>query len=310
MNPYSYERNKVQAELTVRQEKGKWRRYAVQFPPTYSTPNLKDSAVVGEYYEPRIASGAPLAILIHGIGDSSVIPCRLLARTLVGTGVACFILYLVFHSSRLPESMKNRILALSAEEWFEAYQLSVINVCQVMDWAASRKELDPRETAVFGISFGGFVSAITMGIDDRIKAGVFVLAGGNGEKMAKLSNPNRYRSYSRGDSEYQEIQESYSRYLSEVAENGFENAIPARKSFLTDPMTFAAYLRGRPLLMINARHDEYIPRETALDFWEACGRPPIKWFPTGHATLWLLYPLVKHHVVNFLRSHLRVPGKS
>jgi fermentation-respiration switch protein FrsA (DUF1100 family) len=52
-------------------------------------------------------------------------------------------------------------------------------------------------------------------------------------------------------------------------------------------MTFAPYLRERPILMINALWDEFIPRQATLDFWKACGKPDIKWFPAAHATIWL-----------------------
>jgi len=45
-----------------------------------------------------------------------------------------------------------------------------------------------------------------------------------------------------------------------------ENVTPVRKSFLTDPMTFAHLLQQRPLLMINALWDEFIPKEATLDF--------------------------------------------
>ncbi len=102
--------------------------------------------------------------------------------------------------------------------------------------------------------------------------------------------------------EYHEIQRDYARYLTEVAEKGFENVTPVRKNFLIDPMTFASYLRGRSVLMLNALWDEYIPKETTLDFWEACGKPTINWFPGTHTTFWLWYPLIRRRIAHFLSS--------
>ncbi|GAH71440.1 unnamed protein product, partial [marine sediment metagenome] len=111
-----------------------------------------------------------------------------------------------------------------------------------------------------------------MGIDKRIKAGVFLTAGGNSEKIGRNNRKSKMRKgYNRTEAEYNEIQHDYAQYLAEVAEKGFENVTPPRKSFLIDPMTFAHYLRERPVLMLNALWDEYIPREATLDFWEACG---------------------------------------
>lgn len=92
----------------------------------------------GEYFQPRKAGAAPLAILLHGIGDRSVIPCKLLARALVKKEMACFILYSVFHSSRMPKTLSKGIPSLTPEEWLESYQVSVVDVRQVIDWASTR----------------------------------------------------------------------------------------------------------------------------------------------------------------------------
>jgi fermentation-respiration switch protein FrsA (DUF1100 family) len=223
--------------------------------------------------------------------------------------MACFVLYLVFHSSRIPETVKKRLPVLTAEEWFEGYQISVIDVRQIIDWASGRSEINGEKIAVFGISFGGFISAITMGIDKRITAGILVTAGGNSEKIGWKSRKSIMRKgYERTEAEYNHHQNNYKQYLAEVAEKGFENVTPPSKSFLIDPMTFAHYLRERPLLMLNARWDEYIPREASLDFWKACGQPSITWFPATHSSIWLWYPLMKRKIVRFLGSTFNSQG--
>lgn len=303
MNPYSYTSDKPRYNLRLKETTSKWLYYNVDFPSAHPTRYEENNTVRGEYFQPRNADSAPLAILIHGWGDRSIIPCKLLAKALVKKGIACFILYLVFHSSRMPEVVKNRLPVLTPEEWFEGYQVSVTDVRQVVDWARGREELDQEQIAAIGISLGGCISAIAMGIDKRIKAGVFLVTGGNSEKIHWLSRSRvMKRVYNRTESEYHDIQSSYAQYLAEVAERGFENVDPARKFFLTDPMTFAYSLRKRPVLMLNALWDEFVPREAVLDFWEACGRPAINWFPTTHASIWLLYPLISRKISHFLTS--------
>ena len=78
----------------------------------------------------------------------------------------------------------------------------------------------------------------------------------------------------------------------------------ADQSFLTDPLTFASRLRGRPVLMINAKWDKYIPREAVTEFWEACGKPPIRWIPSGHATIWVWYSSILKSVTGLFNSSL------
>lgn len=303
MNPYSYKNSEFRFNLRLEQTTRRWSRYTVDFPTAHPTGYKENNTVRGEYYQPRQVGQAPLAILVHGMGDYSVLPCRLLARTLVKQGIACFILYLVFHSSRMPETVRDRLPALTAEEWFESYRISVIDMRQVIDWAGGRSEINKEQVAAVGISFGGFISAIAMGVDRRLRAGVFLVAGGNSEKIMWLTRKRVIKAgYHRTESEYRHLQSSYARYLAEVAEKGFEDVDPARQSYLTDPMTFAHYLRNRPVLMLNALWDKYIPKQAALDFWEACGKPAITWFPATHTAIWLWYPVISRKIDSFLRS--------
>jgi dipeptidyl aminopeptidase/acylaminoacyl peptidase len=179
----------------------------------------------------------------------------------------------------------------------------VADVRQVIDWAETRGELDAGRVAVLGISFGGFVSAIAMGVDSRIKAGIFIVTGGNANKISWLSRTGQYRKrYRRTVAEHNGVQEQFYRYLEEVAEKGFENVEADHISFLTDPLTFATCLKGRSILMINARYDKYIPVETVDELWQACGKPDIKWFPFGHITIWLRYSAIRKKIVDFLHS--------
>lgn len=207
----------------------------------------------------------------------------------------------------MPEVIRKRLPALTYDEWLESYQVSVIDVRQVIDWASSRTEINQGQVAVIGISFGGFIATIAMGVDNRIRAGVFLTSGGNLEKIAWLSKTfGRRMGYNRTEAEYHHIQRCYAQYLDQVAEKGFENVIPTEKSFLTDPMTFAPYLRKRPILMINALWDWVIPRQATIDFWEACGKPAITWLPGTHATIWLLYPFIDRKIARFLKSTLEI----
>jgi hypothetical protein len=305
MNPYSYENSRPEAELRLKGETSKSLHYAVEFPSAFPTGYPENGTVKGEYYLPKVEQKAPLAVLIHGMGDYSIIPCKLLARALLRQGIASFVPYLTVHSRRMPKAIRDHHPYLTSEEWFQSYQLSVIDIRQIVDWAGTRTELNEKQVATMGISFGGFASAIAMGIDSRIKAGVFIVTGGNSEKMMWLSKGGPFhKTYERSQEEYLDIQRSYTKYLLEVSEKGVENVTPGIPSFLTDPMTFAGYLKGRPVFMINAVRDKYIPREAVIEFWQACGEPTLIWIPSGHTSIWLWYLTIRRHITGFLKSCL------
>ena len=307
INPYTYTILNDGSNCILKEETNLWFHYAIDFPSAQSAKYLGNSQVQGEYLLPKTNGKVPLAILVHGMGDRSVIPCKLIARTLAKQGIASFILYLIFHTIRVPQHIKEKYPRLTPDEWFESYRVSVTDVRQVADWAVSRPEIDTDKISVAGISFGGFISSIAMALDPRLKSGIFIVSGGNSDKITKHSLLLR-RQYKLEETEFQDAQERYARYLNEVSKKGFENVEAVKNSYLTDPMTFAGYIRNRPLLMLNALWDEMIPRTATLDLWKAYGEPPITWYPATHASIWLWYPLMGRKISNFLESHLKRIG--
>jgi len=309
MNPYIYQSNELNANMRLKETTSKWLRYAVDFPSACAAQYEENNTILGEYFQPRNVKRAPLAIIVHGWGDRSIIPCRFLARTLAKKGIATFVLYLIFHSKRIPEPMKSHLPFIPPEDWFEGYIASVIEIRQIIDWASSRPELDKEQIVAIGISLGGFVSAITMGVDKRIKAGVFLVAGGNSEKIRwNTKSEAIIKGHGCTEAECRQFRSHYPQYLAEVAEKGFGNVIPAKDCFLIDALTFAPYLRERPILMLNAIWDKTIPKEATLDFWKACHKPPIAWLPGTHVTFWLWYPIIERKITRFLSSTFGIPN--
>jgi|WetSurMetagenome_2_1015567.scaffolds.fasta_scaffold12069_4 cephalosporin-C deacetylase-like acetyl esterase len=300
INPYVYTKQSDGFNSRLIEESKLGLRYSVSFPSAQTDGCLGNNPVKGEFLLPKVQGKMPLAILVHGMGGSSVSPCRKIAGTLAQKGIASFILYLIFHKNRAHEIVQKKYPNLTTEEWFESYRISVTEVRQVMDWAGSRPEILQDQVSVVGISYGSFVSSIAMALDDRLKSGVFIVSGGNSEKLTKNSLFLRWQ-YKCNKAEYLKNQENYQQYLAEVAEKGFENAESGKKIYLTDPMTFATYLKNRPVMMLNALWDEMIPKSATLDLWQSYGKPPIYWYPATHASIWLWYPLMGSRIADFLK---------
>jgi pimeloyl-ACP methyl ester carboxylesterase len=299
MNPYDYRWKNSPAFCHQEEDTPLYTRCSLSLANSFSGRLLGDSPLMAEYWFPQGMEKASLAIILHGMGGKNPGHCRRIARSLVEQGIASVILYMIFNTKRMSPYLRDKYPKLSAEEWFESYQYSVIDVRQIIDWAQTRSELDTSRVAVIGYSYGSFISSIAMAVDKRIKTGILIETGGNSGKITKHSALLRW-TYRQNQHEYRRNQESYLQYLREVTEKGFENLKAPNPSYLTDPLTFSGYLKGRPLLMISALFDEMIPRVSTLDFWNASGKPPLYWYPATHASLWLWYPLIAHRIRDFL----------
>jgi cephalosporin-C deacetylase-like acetyl esterase len=173
INPYQYPDLSPQVSLMTKEQTLLWNHSRVEFASAFTTRYLGDTKIMGDYFFPHGLTKTPLTILIHGMGDRSVIPCRMIAKDLAKQGIASFILYLVFHTLRAPPSIKTRYPNLSTQEWDESYKISVTDVHQVLDWVGSRPEINQSQISVLGISYGSFITSIAMALDKRLNKGVF-----------------------------------------------------------------------------------------------------------------------------------------
>jgi hypothetical protein len=302
MDLFDYPANHNPFELKLIKSSRQWRHYSVSFPTALPTMYPELGIARGEYYEP-VAQDAPLVILLHGMGNRSTIPCKALAASLAQRGIGSFVPYLPVHTSRLTADMKHRYPRFTDDEWAEIYRVSVVNIRQIIDWADKQSGTGKRQIGILGISFGGFISAITMGIDERVKSGVLIVMGGNSAKIGQWSRRWSTR-YGLPTDEYHRALAVYDKYLEEVAQKGLANVPAPVPSFTTDPLTYSGLLKHRPLYMINARWDEAIPRASTLDFWKATGEPAITWLPASHASVWLYYPLLRRRIDRFFHQSL------
>ena len=281
--------------------------YEVTIPAAIDTNYEKPTAIIGDFFMPNNKKQTPLTILIPGLGDQSAVPCLNMARNLVKQGISAFVLYPIFHSGRTPEIREGQSLPTTPGGWLEVFQFTVTDVRRVIDWAVSRDEVDEKMIGIIGASAGGMISAITMSIERRILAGIFITMGGNNEELSWGAENNAGRTmHSCSRDECRNAYSKYPRYLEEVTRKGFQNVTPAKECFLFDTLTFAACLRERPILMINALQDEMVPKRSVKDFWEACGKPQIVWLPNTHTGIFSSQHIINNEITSFLYSTFKI----
>ena len=302
INPFLYTAGPANFKLKLIKQNRLWHYYLVDLPVVSANRFPNGETAHGEYFEPIVKENVPLLIMIHGWGDHSVLPFKWMVAGLVKRGFACFILYLPFHTSSLPPEMKPRLSHLTPEEWFTGYQMAVTDVMRIGDWAEQNKGINQAQVSVITLSLGAIVGSIAMGLDKRIKAGVFMVHGGNTGKIMQTNSVSRFgKQFRQLPDIYVQNQKKYLDYLDEIATKGFDNVLPAQNNYLIDPLTYAPMLKGRPVLMINARWDEIFPKTSSADFQRACGGCKRMILPASHASIWIWYPIIVHRINKFLK---------
>jgi cephalosporin-C deacetylase-like acetyl esterase len=140
---------------------------------------------------------------------------------------------------------------------------AILDIRQAVAWLAARDEVDADQLGVFGISLGGITGALALTAEPRLKNGCLVLAGGGMGQLAWESK---------------ELEEVRQTWLSRGGRK--EDFFELMK--LIDPVTYAAPVEGRRILMLNASADEVIPKACTESLWRALGQPPIVWYDGGH----------------------------
>lgn len=148
---------------------------------------------------------------------------------------------------------------------------AILDGRRLLDWLETRPEIDSDRIAAAGVSVGGIVAATLMGVDERVRAGFFVMAGGGIPEI---------------------LYESTERPLRRFRERTFEvNGGSERGRFLRDaqphtetldPLTWAHRIDPSRVLLVSGRFDRVIPPARTEALWEALGRPTWLRFPAGH----------------------------
>ena len=253
--------------------------YEVRFPSALTSPCPENNTVYAEYYRPRGPGPFPAVIVLDvTAGDQSL--SRAIATHLAQNGIAGLFVQMAYYGPRRPPGSKLRLLSPDVNQSLEGVRQTVLDLRRATAWMADRPELDARRLGVLGTSLGSFMAALAGEMEPRLGR-VAILLGGGGLVDAYYDDPRGkvFRAL------YERLGGSKEKLTRLIA--------PA------DPLTCAANLRERNLLILAARRDDIVPPRMAEALWRASGRQKIVWFDCTHygAVVYIvpaLDELVKH----------------
>jgi dienelactone hydrolase len=264
----------------------------VTFPSPVVTQYAVNNTVHCEYFRPadlRPGERIPAVIVLHILGGDFPLS-RAFCNALALNRCAALFVKMPYYGPRRPAGVNIRMISADADQTVAGMRQAILDIRRARAFLASQSEVDPDQTGVFGISLGGITAALAASLEPRFTKCCPMLAGGDIAKVA-LESPE------------------LARVRREWAARGQDGE--AIKSLLVkiDPVTYAANLAGRKILMINASHDEIIPRACTDSLWNACGKPRIVWFNAGHISSLRYLPEGIHEVTTFFRAEQPAAGR-
>ena len=149
---------------------------------------------------------------------------------------------------------------------------TVLDVRRGVDLLTIRPDVDPKRVGLVGFSLGALLGAVAAGVEPRIKATVLVSGGGDLAGILKSLSERDAVVGGRAMGGWKGTDWSMARILLQPE----------------DPLTFAAHIAPRPVLMECGRLDNVIPPFAAQEFYDAATMPAdnnvhIDWYEkAGH----------------------------
>lgn len=250
---------------------------ALTFPSPVTTPVPENNTVYAEYYRPKGTGPFPAVIVLDITGGDQSLS-RNISRVLAQNHVAALFVQMAYYPPRRPPNSRLRLLSLDFARTIDAVTQTVLDCRCAAAWLASRPDVDAKRVGILGTSLGSFIAALTGEMDERLSR-VAIVLGGGGLVDAYYDHP-----------------------LAERYRKPFE-AIGGTKQIVkdaiapVDPITRAANLRNRKVLMIAASRDEVVPPSTAKALWRELGKPKIVWYDTTHYGAAFFIPSALGHVL-------------
>jgi dienelactone hydrolase len=244
--------------------------FELRFPSPVKTPHEENNTVHAEYYRPRREGTIPCVIVLDITGGNQELS-RTISRHLAQKGIGGLFVQMAYYGPRRPPKSKLRLLSVDVQHTMAAVRQTVLDLRCATAWMESRPEVDKSRLGIMGTSLGSFMAALTAEMEPKL-ARVAVLLGGGGFVDAYWDHPQAVP--------YRKMYELVGGTKDQV------------KKFIAplDPLTCAANLKDRRLLIIAAKKDEIVPPQMAENLWQATGRQQIIWLNAGHysAALYLL----------------------
>lgn len=257
LQPYILPQREFQWQATLKANALNFAIYQLQFPSPVKTSFPQNNTVHGEYFRCHGTGKRPAVVVLH-ILDGRFLVARLVCTTLANAGIDALMIKLPFYGERRPPDIK------APMKDPKLFQLLIRQgVADTRRAAALMAHLDrtpDQRIGVCGVSLGGFVAALTAGVDGHFHRAAFILAGG-GLYDVITSGSRETRTLNQNFAQAGIVADKLKTYLAPI-----------------DPVTFAARIKNCDAILLNVTGDEVVPAASAKALAKAAGDKPIIWY--------------------------------
>jgi dipeptidyl aminopeptidase/acylaminoacyl peptidase len=179
----------------------------------------------------------------------------------LGLGYAAFSIDAQYHGERVNSGTE--IFSQYIHRNRDAVIQTVVDARRGLDYLETRPDIDPARLGLIGGSMGGIMGSIFAGVDERLKAPILIVAGGDFGLMSRMSHL----------SSLEALRQKVSLPYDEIG--------PIMQP--CEPLNFVGLISPRPVLFLNGLHDDIVPPEATKELFQAAGEPKeIHWYDAGH----------------------------
>jgi len=256
--------------------------YQVRFPSPVTSPCLENNTVYAEYYRP-MGNGPFPGVIVLDITAGNQALSRTIANCLAQNGVASLFVQMAYYGPRRPPGSKLRLLSMNLKQTLDAIRQTVLDIRCASAWLAARPEIDRARLGLHGTSLGSMIGALAAEMEPRLSR-VSILLGGGGLVEVYYDHP-RAAGYRKWYEKLGGTKERVDRLLAPV-----------------DPITCAANLRDRKVLLIAGKRDEIVPPKATEALWQSAGKPELIWYDCSHFAAALYFAPILSRVVEHFKA--------
>lgn len=266
------------AKEKVIDETSKYVVRRVQLKPPGESKESKRRITV-DLYQARGNARTPVVMVLPMAGGGYAIE-RHFAGYFAGRGYSAAIV----HRDKIPKDQQ------MIENLDPMIHRMILDHMRVIDWIEAQPALDASRVGIFGISMGGIKGAMLAPLENRIRAAIIGLAGGDlPHILAYSTEPG--------------LAKKRVEFLKERNLTAEQAEAELRKIIKRDPLVYAPYVDPKKVLMVIARSDDVVPTAKGIELKEKMGNPETIMLPGGHYTAVLSIPYIKSESFDFFEKH-------